>query len=290
MPQKQANSAWIAGAEGQTLIFNNYFNRLQLLALSAYEWTGLPASCNERFLEKCLRQDGRACIINDDEMGYINLRVNPNGEMNMYENFTGYECYSIGINKLRSANECVYIRNNWLESPTLPILTFYARKLTDIERTIIINIHAQSTPILVRTTRETELTLKNLYMKYDGFMPAIYIDRDLDENSISVLKTDAPYLADRLQQEKLNTWHEALTYIGIASNMDFKRAQMQSEEVEQTAEHYGFMAESGLISRQDACDQAKRLFSLDISVKRRSITSLQEVMNGGIYNASENIN
>lgn len=289
MPAKQGNIEWIAGAQGQEMIFNSYFSRLQLLAMSTYEWAGLPSTCNHRFLEQVLHQDGRACIVNTDSFGFLNLRCSPNGSLNFYEDYTGYNCWSIGITEYRDSGECVFIRNNWLEQSTYPALTHFARKLTDIERTIIINIHAQNTPILIRASKDTELTLRNLYMKYDGYIPAIYVDKSLDIDSLSVLRTDAPYLADKLHAEKMNTWREALTYLGISNNMDFKRAQVNSEEIEHDAEHYAFMSESGLVARQQACIDAKRIFGLDITVRRRDVSELMGGGdNGGIYYPIEN--
>ena len=59
---KGANNEWIAGMTEQTTIFDTYFSRLVLLALSIYKWNNLPETMNERFLEKTLNEDGRACF------------------------------------------------------------------------------------------------------------------------------------------------------------------------------------------------------------------------------------
>ena len=60
------------------------------------------------------------------------------------------------------------------------------------------------------------LTLKNLYMKYDGNQPFIFGDRnDLNPNSIQALVTGAPYVADKLYELKQNIWNEVLTFLGV---------------------------------------------------------------------------
>lgn len=275
---KGANNEWIAGMTEQTTIFDTYFSRLVLLALSIYKWNNLPETMNERFLEKTLNEDGRACFT-DSEYGLLNLRVAPSGDINFYENPTRFNCYSIGINLLRDAKECVYLRNNYIERSTYPILIYFAKKLTEIERTIIMNVHAQRTPILVQCEQEQLLTMKNMYMQYDGFMPVIYANKNIELSNLSVLNTAAPYLADKLDEEKKNTWHEALTYLGIGNSMDFKRAQVQTSEIEVNSEHYGYMAEAGLITRQQAGEAANKMFGTNISVERRNIN---EILNGGM--------
>ena len=61
--------------------------------------------------------------------------------------------------------------------------------------------------------------------------------------------------------------------------MDFKRAQVQTSEIEVNSEHYGYMAEAGLITRQRACEDANKMFGTNISVERRNIN---EILNGGM--------
>ena len=121
--------------------------------------------------------------------------------------------------------------------------------------------------------------MKNMYMQYDGFMPVIYANKDIELSNLSVLNTAAPYLADKLDEEKKNTWHEALTYLGIGNSMDFKRAQVQTSEIKVNSEHYGYMAEAGLITRQQACEAANKMFGTNMSVERRNIN---EILNGGM--------
>lgn len=285
MGQKETNSQWIAGTKAQGAIFDTYISRLKILALSVYKWENLPPTCNERFLEKTLNEDGRA-VITDTDFGILNLRAAPSGELNFYENPIEYNCWSIGINVRRKENECVYIRNNWLSRSTYPILTYFAKKLTEIERTILMNIHAQRTPIIIKTDENHLLSMKNMYMQYDGFMPVMYVSDDFDLDSIEVLHSEAPYLADKLDAEKKNTWHEALTYIGISNNYDFKRAQVQTEEIKMSSEHYGYMSESGLIARREAAEKIKDMYGFDVQVYKRDVNDVlefnysQEVDNG----------
>ena len=53
-------------AKLNTYTFNDYYNRMKLLAMSVFKWENLPDSCSERFLEMALFDYGKAVFCNDD--------------------------------------------------------------------------------------------------------------------------------------------------------------------------------------------------------------------------------
>ena len=55
------------------------------------------------------------------------------------------------------------------------------------------NIHAQRTPLIIKTDENHLLSMKNMYMQYDGFMPVMYVRDVFDLDSIEVLHSEAPY-------------------------------------------------------------------------------------------------
>ena len=79
-----------------------------------------------------------------------------------------------------------------------------------------------------------------------------------------MLKTDAPYVSDKLTELKTQTWNECLT-----ANVSFqKKERLISDEVSRSMG--GTMANrfSVLESRKQACDQINRMFpELNISVE-----------------------
>ena len=89
----------------EAMVLNNatyidYFNRLELLAISIFEWEGLDEiGGNSRFLEMTLFEEGRAVFVKDPELGYLTLRVAPNGKLNYYRLPVSIEAVSIEYNK-----------------------------------------------------------------------------------------------------------------------------------------------------------------------------------------------
>ena len=197
--------------------YDDYMSRLKLLAISLFTWENLDEIAGfgaSKFLEQVLYETGRACFVKDEKMGFMALRVNPTDKFNVYELPTQVEAFSIGYNQKYDFDEIVYIMNNELEIPTFNTLSLIAYRLYNTERTIDINLNAQKTPVLIEGDTKTILTLKNVYMQYSGNTPFIFGNKKFDlSNKLNVLKTDAPYLIDKLELHKHELWNEALTFL-----------------------------------------------------------------------------
>ncbi len=106
-------------------------------------------------------------------------------------------------------------------------------------------------------------------MKWDGNEPFIFGDKNLNPNSLKVLKTDAPYVADKLYQLKTEIWNEALTYLGI-SNVNYqKKERMITDEVMRAQGGVIASRYSRLESRRKACHEINKMFGLNIEVNYR---------------------
>jgi hypothetical protein len=161
----------------------------------------------------------------------------------------------------------------------------FARELYNLDRAISVNANAQKTPILIRCTENERLSLENLYMNYDGNKPVIYGDKQLNPNALTVLKTDAPYVADKLYTLKTQKWNEALTYLGISNVNITKRERLITDEV--TRNQGGTIASrySRLESRRQACAKINEMFGLNIQCDYRE--DYQEVVDAEV---SDSIN
>ena len=114
-------------------------------------------------------------------------------------------------------------------------------------------------------------------MEEEGFVErierGIYVTKDFDLDSVKVLKTDAPIVFDKLQQQKHAIWNECMTFLGVNNaNMD-KRERLVDDEVQANNEQVGISAEVMLKSREYACEQINKLFGTKISVKRRQFNA-----------------
>jgi hypothetical protein len=258
------------------LTANDYYDRLKLIALSLFEWKGLPDSCNARFLEQTLYTYGRALFINDDTMGFLNMRCTPSGKLNNYDEAISYTAYSTIYNREFKRGECVLIRNNYLERPTDNSIILFASRLTESERTIDTNIKAQKTPVLIRCDEKDRLTMKNLYNQYEGNEPFILGSKSLNPDGLKVLKTDAPFIADKLQKYKHEIWNEALTFLGVNNTNTDKRERLVTDEVNANNEVISVNADSMLLTRKEACEQINKMYGLNVSVEMRKFEESED--------------
>ena len=253
-----------------TFMFHDYYSRLKAIAVSRHEWEGLPATCSERFLEDTLFHDGRAVFVEDPSMSFLNLKVVPSDTLNVYNEPLAYTAFSTVYSREYKRDECVYIRNNYLEKSTDSTIVLFAEKLAEIDVAIMVNIKAQKTPVLVRCDEKTRLSLEAIYNQFDGNKPVIFGTKSLQEKPLEVLHTEAPFVADRLREEKRAIWNEALEFLGLNTNpSDKKKERLIVNEVNANNEQIDIQAETMLLTRQEACKAINKKFGLNVTVKRR---------------------
>ena len=267
--------------------FIDYLERLKKIALSMFEWVGLPESMNQRYLEECLYYKGMASLLYDETKGFINTQCCSNGTINIYGLPTSLHCFSFGYNADRklytglkdeqsTKEDCILVMNTWEKVPTAVTLELFAYRLYEAERTCDVNIKAQKTPILIKVDDSQRLTLENLYSQYDGNRPVIFGDKNsLDVNTMSSIKTDAPFVADKIMDYKKEIWNEALCFLGINNLAVEKKERLVTDEASSNNELINMNLQSFLIPRQEACKEFNDLFGLtgtdkEIKVRLRS--------------------
>jgi len=268
----------------------DYFDRLKMIVLSLFEWEGLPDSCNARFLEKCLFDYGYALFCFDNQFGYLTLKCTPSGELNYYDEPIKYTTYGTGLlgRRTYTTDEAVFIRNNILEKPSVTTIQLFAYRLTEAERTIDVNIKAQKTPVIIKCTDKEKLSMMNIFNQYEGNEPLIVASKSFDTSNFEVFKTDAPFVADKVQEYKRQIWYEALNTFGIRTANTEKRERLITPEVNANMEQVSIMAQTMLKTRQEACEQINKKFGLNVSVKMREFTDDEIALPEGSDNDWQN--
>lgn len=245
--------------------YMQYYNRLVELSISMFEWKNLPDTIDPRFLELCLFADGQAIFFKDEALGFLALQNSMNGGFNVYRIPINRRAYAVnGYQKKLNDKDSIIIFNNYLHTNSKLDAIMFAKRLYNLDRAIDVNANAQKTPVLIKCDETQRLTMVNLYQKFDGNEPFIFGDKALNTSGLQVLKTDAPYVADKLYQLKTQIWNEALTYLGISNINIQKKERLITDEV--TRNQGGTIASrySRLNARRDACKQINNMFGLNI--------------------------
>lgn len=252
-----------------------YLSRLSELAMSMFDWKNLPDSIDPRFLEYTLFYEGAILFFKDDALevnnsneGYLALQVALSAPLDVYRVPQTRKAYATnGYNNMLNGSNSVIIWNNMLRMPEYGRMMFYAKKLYEIDRAISINVKGQKFPVAILCDENERLTMRNIYMQYDGNQPFIFGSKDLDINNIQVLNTGSPFVADKLQVLKDNTWSEAMTCLGIPNSAMGKKERLVASEAELSMGGTLASRSSRMDMRKKACDEINRMFGLNISVE-----------------------
>lgn len=271
-------------------LYNFYYQKLLQCALSVFEWKNLPVEIDPIFLEWALLTSGQCLFFKDEDAEqYVVARFNGGGTFDIYNKPIERIAYSGGKigNKwgfmwnMNNKNS-VIIYNNTGRLPSYAGIGIYANKLANYDLTVDININAQKTPIMVLCPENQKLTLKNLYMKYEGGSPVIYgDDKILSPESFRVLNTGAPFTAKDVYELKLKMWDEFLSLLGVTSNNTYKRERLITYESLQSTANSTINKFNRLSVRERACDEINKMFPElggDVWCEMRQGLSLSDVI------------
>ena len=272
----------------------DYLNRFRRIALSMFEWVNLPKSMDARYLEQCLYYNGQASLLFDKKYGFINTKCAGSGYVNIYGLPDRFNCYSYGyrsmrklytgLNPLLTDNqfenqknyECVLVMNNFDRTPTAGSMELFAWRLYLAQRTCDVNISGQRFPVMIVGDEKQRLMLENLYNQYNGNQPFIFGNKNqLNDDMLKAIKTDSPYVADKITEYKKEIWNEALTYLGINNISVQKKERLTESESNENNELVNLNLQSMLAPRLEACRQFNEKYGLtgtdkEISVRVRS--------------------
>lgn len=250
--------------------FIDYLTRLQEIAINMFAWDGLPDTVDERFIELTLCEYGYLVYFNDEEIGDLVATAMIGGQLDMYRIPINRRAYATnGYQKDLTNKDSVLVYNNYLHTPSMLTILLYARRLYEIERTIDVNVKAQKTPVAILCDESQLFTLKQCYEKYDGNEPVIFGTKNLDLKTIQCMKTDAPYVADKLNVLKRQIWNEALTLFGVENANTEKKERLVTDEILSNLGGVQAQRYVMLNSRRQAAKQINKMFGTDIEVNFR---------------------
>ena len=268
MARKRTNFEDSALLNNRTYL--QYIEHLTELSISMFKYENLPDSVDWRFLELTLFEKGQCLWFKDEVMGNIVMMFASNGPFNIYRVPIRRHAYAVnGYQRDLDEDNSVIIYNNLIRTNSVLDVKMYARRLYNLDRAIDVNANAQKTPVLIVCDQEQRLTMLNLYKEFDGNAPVVFGDKALDLSALKVLKTDAPYVADKLFELKNQTWNEALTRLGISNVAFQKKERMVSDEVMRSQGGVIASRYSRLEARRQALEKINDMFGLNVEVDYR---------------------
>lgn len=263
---------------------NRLYTYYEAMALNRFKWVGLPETVESRHIEKALFHQGQAFFYNDPEKGIICLPCNECKELNHYGDPIGVTITGHNFQKIKTVIEGVRILDNDLHYAPVNHLYYYVQLLARVEMTITMNLEQQKFPLIIPTTKANELTMKNVMGMYSDFTPTIFTDEKLanaltdDNEGLKAIKTDVPYLLDKLVQFKKDCQNELYTFLGLNNVEGQKKERMLVDEVNVNNGTILMSLDLSYKTRQKACEEINKKFGLNISVEK-TIEEFDQIMN-----------
>ena len=155
-------------------------------------------------------------------------------------------------------------------------MELFAWRLYLAQRSCDVNISGQRFPLMIVGDDKQRLMLENLYNQYNGNQPFIFGNKkQITGEEIKAIKTDTPYVADKITEYKKEIWNEALTYLGINNMSVQKKERLTENESTENNELVNLNLQAMLVPRMKACREFNELFGFtgtdkEISVRVRS--------------------
>lgn len=245
-----------------------FVTQAENVALSRFKWLGLPPTCDERWLERCLLFEGQCTIAFPANMPgtFFSTKCAQSGPLNVYDNPTqwrsvGNDGWSFEVNNANG----VMVYDNLNRTPVMNQIDVMCRELVDCFRTKQINRMQQRSPYIIKGPRNKKFDLTQVIKQLFGGEPAVVgYQNMMDDISIEAINTQVPYLGKELQEDYENIWNQIYLLLGIR-NLPYKSERRIESEVRTQNEPSDFNRLTALMARRQACDQLNRRFGKYLS-------------------------
>lgn len=226
-----------------SITYFNYLYDMLNIYMSVFEWKNLPRGCDERMLEYWLMLKGFVGFVYDRTLehvskkapyGYAIMKLVFQGAPDIYNLPDDYRAYSVktGANDIPcDSDNSVIIFNNELRVTPMPHIEMLAKRLANIERTTDVNVQNQKTPKIIKCNEKQRLSYENMMNQVAENQAYVWASDKMALDTVEVLDTTAPYIADKNQTLKHQYWNEFLTFAGVENTNTEKKERRVTDEV-----------------------------------------------------------
>ena len=238
------------------------------LAENVFCYENMPEMIDVAYMNAVLVNKGAIAFFIDEVMGgLLALPFSISGKLDVYGRPQRIIAYGRnGYNKPLDKGEFVIMYDNYGRYPLILDIYQYAERLAELERTKDINIRQQRTPRIWQTSDEKMRTLKDILNNVEAYSDDVIAYDSFAIDEINGVLLPAPFVADKLQDEKEKLWNEFLRLIGVSNVSIQKKERNIKDEI--SASNGGTIASrfNRFEPRKKALEQIKEKFNIDIKV------------------------
>lgn len=211
---------------------------------------------------------GRIAFFIDEVLGLLALPFINVGALDLYGRpITIQVIGRNGYTRILEPTEYVIMYDNRSKQALIYDILQYAERTAQIQRTIDINVAQQRTNRVWKTKSENKKTIEDLMDGVSANNEAILTYDNIDLEETTGILAPAPFVADKLSEQKDKIWNEFLRLIGVANSSFQKKERNIRDEI--------FISQAGTIasrftrfnSRVDAIDKINKLWNINLEVE-----------------------
>lgn len=247
-----------------------YKQQCEMTAENVFQIEDLPDDCviDMSYVNSQLLTNGSIAWFIDEVMGLLALP---------YISMSGFDVYGrpvkiqvIGQNgytKVLNRGEFVIMYDNSKHIPLKTHIVQYAERLALMQRTIDINIAQQKTPRIWKTTSNREKSVKDTLNQIDGCENEVIGFEDVITDDIECILQPAPFVSDKVSEQKEKLWNEFLRLVGVANLTVQKKERNIRDEV--VASQGGTIASrfNRYTPRKQAIQEIKEKFNINLTLR-----------------------
>lgn len=279
------------------LIESLYRRILMELAMNRFKWTGIEADpdagdigdervgISVRFMELTLMRFGLSVVFKEFSTGkIIAMQGTPSGQLNWIQDPVRFTIVGphFGSKSLR-ADQCVPVWANYLRTSDMDIVTLYARRMAELDMSLIINARNARRTRTAFTNENQKLTAVNINRQIDEGTALIQLNADVMNNETigNVLGTvdlgvDPDQLIN-LHVFRTRLWGECMGLLGFDFANQDKKERLVAAEVDANNSQVDGMRAVNLNARKAACRKINKMFGTNINVEYHVTTETSAI-------------
>jgi hypothetical protein len=242
------------------------------LCMARFEWKGLPDSISARYMELVLFQKGCVAYFNHESFGHLALSATPSTRLNHYGDPLGF--LVVGQGNFITANlkisECEPLYSNALRRTDLDIVSVYASRLAQTDRTLEVNTMNARQTAFVTIPENMLLSMDNILTQIEEGQRVIKTRPQefgtVQEMIQAIDMNINPDIFDKLHVLRVRWYNEALGLLGIDNTNQDKKERLVTAEVDGNADQIAATRRVNLNQRQDFTERVNKHFGTEISV------------------------
>ena len=193
------------------------------------------------YVNKELVYKGCIAFFWDEYLGLLALPFQNMGKLDLYGRPINIQVIGRnGYHRFLKKDEYVIMWDNRSKLPLIWDILQYAERISNIVRSIDINVSQMRTPRLWKTKTENEKTIKDLIDGVSANNEIITTYDNLEIDDTTIVLQPAPFVSDKLSEQKDKIWNEFLRLIGVANTSFQKKERNIRDEI--------FISQSGTIA------------------------------------------